>query len=248
MCLLLPHHRGAMSQVLTCCMRSQSHERSWPSLLKLKFEMVNCGSSCKKLNSGFQFQFQFQGFQFQFHFQFHQFQFQFQFQFRNWNWNWPAIPIPELNWPQPCQVILFLVLTTKHSTCQDHLCLVNNTADDCQWNLQQARLLLGQHRCVGKCLFHNKWKGHNLSFQTILTLHIHTCTGDKLWALAFHFIKHAVGIVTRRQDECQTMPALFHHYISVQLNSMLPIVMHWTGLELAWLKWITFYFRFLESQ
>ena len=54
----------------------------------------------KKINSGFQFQFQFQGFQFQFHFQFHQFQ--FQFQFRNWNWNWPAIPIPELNWPQPC--------------------------------------------------------------------------------------------------------------------------------------------------
>ena len=55
----------------------------------------------KKINSGFQFQFQFQfqGFQFQFHFQFHQFQ--FQFQFRNWNWNWPAIPIPELNWPQP---------------------------------------------------------------------------------------------------------------------------------------------------
>ena len=53
----------------------------------------------KKKNSGFQFQFQFQGFQFQFHFQFHQFQFQFQFR----NWNWPAIPIPELNWPQPCQ-------------------------------------------------------------------------------------------------------------------------------------------------
>ena len=49
----------------------------------------------------FQFHFQFQGFQFQFHFQFLQFQFQFQFQFRNWNWNWPAIPIPELNWPQP---------------------------------------------------------------------------------------------------------------------------------------------------
>ena len=40
---------------------------------------------------------EFQGFQFQFHFQFHQ----FQFQFRNWNWNWAAIPIPELNWPQP---------------------------------------------------------------------------------------------------------------------------------------------------
>ena len=68
--------------------------------------MVNCGSSCKKLNSGFQFQFQFQfqGFQFQFHFQFHPFQ--FQFQFRNWNWNWYAIPIPELNWPQPWNILV----------------------------------------------------------------------------------------------------------------------------------------------
>ena len=63
----------------------------------------------KKINSGFQFQFQFQGFQFQFHFQFHQFQFQFQFQFRNWNWNWPAIPIPELNWPQPWRLLEVLV-------------------------------------------------------------------------------------------------------------------------------------------
>ena len=42
--LLWPHHRGqcmvAMSQELkrqTCYMRSQSHERWWPALLKLKF-------------------------------------------------------------------------------------------------------------------------------------------------------------------------------------------------------------------
>ena len=97
--------QGAMSQELkrqTCCMRSQLHERLWPPLLKLKFgngwlTSKCCGSSCKKINSGFQFQFQFQGFQF--HFQFHQFQ--FQFQYRNWNWNWAAIPISELNWPQP---------------------------------------------------------------------------------------------------------------------------------------------------
>ena len=76
--------QGAMSQEHTCCMRSQSHERSWPPLLKLKFgngwlTSKCCGSSCKKFNSSFQFQFQFQCFQFQFHFQFHQFQFQFQF-------------------------------------------------------------------------------------------------------------------------------------------------------------------------
>ena len=104
--LLWPHHRGqctvAMSQELkrqTCYMRSHSHERLWPPLLKLVSAVV---AVAKKINSGFQFQFQFQfqGFQFQFHFQFHQFQFQFQFQFRNWNW--AAIPIPELNWPQPC--------------------------------------------------------------------------------------------------------------------------------------------------
>ena len=91
-------------------MRSQSHERLWPPLLKLKFgngwlttSSYCCGNSCKKFNSSFQFQFQFQfqGFQFQFHFQFHQFKFQFQFQFWNWNWNWASIPIPELNWPQP---------------------------------------------------------------------------------------------------------------------------------------------------
>ena len=111
--LLWPHQspQGAMSQRLkrqTCCMRSKSHERFWPPLLKLKFgngwlTSKCCGSSCKKFNSGFQFQFQFQfqTFQFQFHFQFLQFQFQFQFHFRNWNWNWAAIPIPELNWPQP---------------------------------------------------------------------------------------------------------------------------------------------------
>ena len=108
MCLLWPHHRGQCTKN-TCCMKSQSHERLWPPLLKLKFgngwlTSNCCGSSSKKFNSSFQFQFQFQfqGFQFQFHFQFHQFQFQFQFQFRNWNWNWAAIPIPELNWPQPC--------------------------------------------------------------------------------------------------------------------------------------------------
>ena len=116
MCLLWPYHREAMTQEHTCCMRSQSHERSWPPLFKLKFEngwltSKCCGSHCKKINSGFQFQFQFQfqGFQFQFHFQFHQFQFQFQFQFRNWNWNWPAIPIPELNWPQPCPEDCFTI-------------------------------------------------------------------------------------------------------------------------------------------
>ena len=82
-------------------MRSQSHGRLWP-LLKLKFGTYwltskCCGSSCKEFNSGFQFQFQ--SFQLQFHFQFHQFQ--FQFQFPNWNWNWAAIPIPELNSPNP---------------------------------------------------------------------------------------------------------------------------------------------------
>ena len=77
-----PHHvsfvttpQGAMSQEHTCYMRSQSHERPWPHLLKLKFgngwlTSKCCISSCKKFNSGFQFQ----GFQFQFHFQFHQFQ------------------------------------------------------------------------------------------------------------------------------------------------------------------------------
>ena len=101
--------QGAMSQ------EHLLHEESvtWKiitSSVKIKFgngwlTSNCCGSGCKKFNSGFQFQFQFQfqGFQFQFHFQFHQFQFQFQFQFRNWNWNWnwAAIPIPELNWPQP---------------------------------------------------------------------------------------------------------------------------------------------------
>ena len=89
---------GVQCSKKNCCMKSQSHETLWPPLLKLKFEndwlpSNYRGSSCKKINSGFQFQ----GFQFIFHFQFHQ----FQFQFRNWNWNWAAIPIPELNWPQP---------------------------------------------------------------------------------------------------------------------------------------------------
>ena len=37
-CVFCDHTTGgAMSQELTCCMRSQSHERSWPTLLKLKF-------------------------------------------------------------------------------------------------------------------------------------------------------------------------------------------------------------------
>ena len=103
-CVFCDHTTGGQCSKKNCCMKSQSHERLWPPLLKLKFEndwlpSNYRGSSCKKINSGFQFQFQFQGFQFQFHFQFHQFQ--FQFQFRNWNWNWAAIPIPELNWPQP---------------------------------------------------------------------------------------------------------------------------------------------------
>ena len=84
MCLLWPNHMGAMFQELKpCCMRSQSHGRLWP-LLKLKLGNCwltsKCGSSCKKINSGFQFQFQ--SLSFQFNFQFHQFQFQFQFQ--NW--------------------------------------------------------------------------------------------------------------------------------------------------------------------
>ena len=70
--LLWPHHRGQCPKNLkrqTCCMRSQSHERLWPALLKLKFgnswlTSNCCGNSCKKFNSSFQFQFQFQGFQF----------------------------------------------------------------------------------------------------------------------------------------------------------------------------------------
>ena len=45
--------QGAMSQEHTCYMRSQSHERSWPPLLKLKFgngwlTSKCCSSSCKK--------------------------------------------------------------------------------------------------------------------------------------------------------------------------------------------------------
>ena len=94
--------QGGLSQEHACCMRSQSHERSWPHLLKLKFEngwLISkcCCTSCQKFNSGFQFQFQ--GFQFQFHFQ-------FQFQLQNWNWNWPAISIPESNWPQLCHYLV----------------------------------------------------------------------------------------------------------------------------------------------
>ena len=138
MCLLWPYHREAMTQEHTCCMRSQSHERSWPPLFKLKFgngwlTSKCCGSHCKKINSSFQFQFQFQGFQFQFHFQFHQFQFQFQFQFRNWNWNWPAIPIPELNWPQPWPWDRPLAFRWRHndhagvSNHQPHGCLLNRS-------------------------------------------------------------------------------------------------------------------------
>ena len=110
-CVFCDHTTWGNVQRTYLFMRSQSHERSWPPVLKLKFgngwlTSKCCGSSCKKFISGFQFQFQFQGFQFQFHFQFHQFQ--FQFQFRNWNWNWPTIPIPELNWPQPCLWLVFV--------------------------------------------------------------------------------------------------------------------------------------------
>ena len=62
--------KRAMSQHLkrqTCCIRSQSHERLWPPLQKLKFGngwLTNkCYSkSLNKINSGFQVQFQFQGF------------------------------------------------------------------------------------------------------------------------------------------------------------------------------------------
>ena len=38
--LLWPHHRGQCPKNFkrqTCCMRSQSHQRLWPPLLKLKF-------------------------------------------------------------------------------------------------------------------------------------------------------------------------------------------------------------------
>ena len=140
-CIFGDHTTGGQCPKNTCCTKSQSHERLWPPLLKLKFGngwLISycCSSSCKKFNSGFQFQFQFQfqGFQFQFHFQFHQFQ--FQFQFRNWNWNWAAIPIPELNWPQPWswhknthqpQTALHEVLYSQRSNirvnfigCQEH--------------------------------------------------------------------------------------------------------------------------------
>ena len=136
MCLLWPYHREAMTQEHTCCMRSQSHERSWPPLLKLKFgngwlTSKCCGSHCKKINSSFQFQFQFQGFQFQFHFQFHQFQ--FQFQFRIWNWNWPAIPIPELNWPQPW----LCTLHDKHYLNHWWIIVNWNLGNKFNWNFNQ---------------------------------------------------------------------------------------------------------------
>ena len=79
-CVFCDHTTGGQCPKNTCCMKSQSHERLWPPLLKLKsgngwLTSYCCGSSCKKFSSGFQFQFQFQfqGFQFQFHFQFHQF-------------------------------------------------------------------------------------------------------------------------------------------------------------------------------
>ena len=112
-CVFCDYTTGGNVRRTYLFMRSQSHERSWPPVLKLKFGNSwvpsKCwGNSCKILNSGFQFHIQFQGFQFQFHFQFHQFQFQFQVQFRNWNWNWPAITIPELNWPQPWRCLLFV--------------------------------------------------------------------------------------------------------------------------------------------
>ena len=50
--------QGAMSQEHTCYMRSQSHERSWPPLLKLKFgngwlTSKCCSSSCKKIQFRF---------------------------------------------------------------------------------------------------------------------------------------------------------------------------------------------------
>ena len=72
-CVLCDHTTGGQCPKNSCCMRSQSHERLWPPLLKLKsgngwWTSNCCDSSCKKFNSGFQFQFQFQGFQFQFHF------------------------------------------------------------------------------------------------------------------------------------------------------------------------------------
>ena len=55
MCLLWPHHRGQCPKN-TCCMKSQSHGRLWPPLLKLKYGnglLTNncCGSSCKTFNS-----------------------------------------------------------------------------------------------------------------------------------------------------------------------------------------------------
>ena len=58
-CVFCDHTTGGQCPKNTCCMRSQSHERLWPPLLKLKFGngwlTSNCCSShCKKkFNSGF---------------------------------------------------------------------------------------------------------------------------------------------------------------------------------------------------
>ena len=126
----------------------KSQGRLWPPLLKLKFGngwwTSNCGcSSCKKFNSGFQFQFQFQGFQF------HQFQFQFQFQFRNWNWNWAAIPIPELNWPQPwAQVNMIAADALAPNKCRvinNHLTGLHCWLNYPSHNIQPMNRVMGQH-------------------------------------------------------------------------------------------------------
>ena len=92
-CFFVTTPEGAMSQDLerqTCCMRSQSHERLWPPLLKLKFgndwliKLVNAALAVAKnsipvfnSNSRDSTPVPF------WIFHFHQFQFQF------WNWNWP---------------------------------------------------------------------------------------------------------------------------------------------------------------
>ena len=112
-CIFCDHTTGVHCPKSTCCMKSQSYEKLWPPLNFRNGWLTSncCSGSCKTFNSGFQFQFQFQGFQFQFHFQFHQFQ--VQFQFRNWNWNWAAIPIPELNWPQPWWQYMYSITKCK---------------------------------------------------------------------------------------------------------------------------------------
>ena len=50
--------QGGLSQEHACCMRSQSHERSWPHLLKLKFGngwLISkcCCTSCQKIQFWF---------------------------------------------------------------------------------------------------------------------------------------------------------------------------------------------------